>query len=238
MEVRGGKIDSVAMAVSLTDARVAKLRSLLLTWPQNRRYALEAEVRELVGTLLYASEVLRPGNFFVRRIHVTNVALPPVMRRQEKLGRSRPRSRKTDRLSLGPEVHSGVGSWWLMMSEDPARLGSHLSSLLHTVYLQLHYHTLGCDAPGTAVGGYCLETGAWWGFNLAQKASSRLSEHVEGHSDLFINIFEMIGMVVTGWALITGAGSMPRFGAENVLMLGNSMATVHWMSKGREGERA
>ena len=39
------------MTLSLTEANVAKLRGLLLKWPRSRPYALESEVRELVGKL-------------------------------------------------------------------------------------------------------------------------------------------------------------------------------------------
>ena len=61
MEVLGWETDSVAMNISLTKAKVAKLRGLLFKWPRGRPYALESELRELVGNLLYDSEVVRPG---------------------------------------------------------------------------------------------------------------------------------------------------------------------------------
>ena len=35
------------------------------------------------------------------------------------------------------------------------------------------------------------------------------------------------------WALVVGAGSRPRFGGENVLMLGDNTAAVHWKGKCR-----
>ena len=61
LAVLGWEIDSVAMNISLTKAKVAKLRGLLFKWPRGRPYALESELRELVGNLLYDSEVVRPG---------------------------------------------------------------------------------------------------------------------------------------------------------------------------------
>ena len=67
------------MSVSLTKAKVAKLRGLLLKWPRSRRYALESEVRELVGNLLYDSEVVLPGKVFVLRM-LNQLGLPPVKR--------------------------------------------------------------------------------------------------------------------------------------------------------------
>ena len=156
LAVLGWEIDSVAMTISLTKAKVAKLRRLLLKWPRSRRYALESEVRELVGKLLYASKVVRSGNFFLRRM-LNQHGLPPVNRWQEKLGGSSPRSRRGGRLALGPEIHADVEFWRLMMSEEFARLLSHLSSPLYTFFLQRRSRTLVSDALGTAVGRYCLE---------------------------------------------------------------------------------
>ena len=222
------------MTISLTKTKVAKFRGLLLKWPRSRRYALESEVQELVGDLLYASEVVRPGKFFVRRM-LNQLGLPPVKRWQEKLGGSSPRSRRGGRLALGPEFHADVRFWRLMTSEEFARLGSHLSSPLHMFFLQRRSCTLVSDASGTAVGGYCLETGAWWRFDLDRNAKYRLSEHVQGHNDLSTNVLELLGIVITAWALVVGAGSRPRFGGESVLMLGDNMAAVHWISKCRGG---
>ena len=104
----GGKIDTAAMTIWFTEDEVTKLRGLLLMWPRSRRYELESEVRELVGMLLYGSEVVRPGKCFVRRM-LNQLGFPPVKRWQEKLGGSSPRSRRAGRLALGPEFYSDIG---------------------------------------------------------------------------------------------------------------------------------
>ena len=75
----------------------------------------------------------------------------------------------------------------------------------------------------------------WWRFDLDRDAKSRLSGYVKGHNDLSINALELLGMAITAWALVVGAGSRPRFGGESVLMLGDNMAAVHWISKCRGG---
>ena len=129
--------------------------------------------------------MVRPGKFFVRLV-LNQLGLPPVKRWQEKLGGGSLRSRRAGRLALGPEFHADVGCWRLMMSDEIARLGSHLSS-----------RTLVSDASGKAVGGYCLETGAWWRFDLDGNAKSRLSEHVKGQNDFSINVLELLGMAIT-----------------------------------------
>ena len=179
---------------------------------------------------MYASEVVRPGKFFVRLV-LNQLGLPPVKRWQEKLGGSSPRSRRAGRLALGPEFHADVGFWRLMMREEFARLGGHLSSPLHTLFLQHRSRTFVSDASGTAVGGYYLEARAWWRFDLDRNAMCRLSEHVQGHDDLSINV---LGDGYHGAGV--GRRRRLRFGSENALMLGDNMAAVHWTSKCRGGK--
>ena len=103
-------------------------------------------------------------------------------------------------------------------------------------FLQHRSRTLVSNASGTAVGEYCLETGAWWRFDLDRNAKYRLSEHVQGHNDLSTNVLELLGIVITAWALVVGAGSRPRVWGENGLVLGDNMAVVHWISKCRGGK--
>ena len=122
------------------------------------------------------------------------------------------------------------------MIEEFARLECHWSSPLCTFLLQCRSRTLLSDASGTAVSGYCLETGEWWRFDLERNAKARLSEHVQRHDDLSVNVLELLGMVITTWALVVGAGSRQRFGGEIMLMLGDKIAAVHWTSKCRGGK--
>ena len=76
LKVLGWEIDSVVMTMSPTKATVAELTGLLLKRPRSRRYALASEVHELIGKILYASEVVRPGKYFVRR-KLNQLGLPP-----------------------------------------------------------------------------------------------------------------------------------------------------------------
>ena len=76
LKVLGWEIDSVVMTMSPTKATVAELTGLLLKRPRSRRYALASEVHELIGKILYASEVVRPGKYFVRH-KLNQLGLPP-----------------------------------------------------------------------------------------------------------------------------------------------------------------
>ena len=159
---------------------------------------------------------------------LNQLGLPPVKRWRDKLGGSSPRSRRVRRLALDSEFHADVGFCRLMMSEEFVRVESHLSSPLHTFFLQRRSRTLVSDASGMAVRGYCFETGGWWRFDLDRDANSRLREDVKGRNDLSINAVEMLGMVITAWALVVAAGSRPRFGGEDALMPADNMAVVRW----------
>ena len=65
--------------------------------------------------------------------------------------------------------------------------------------------TLFSDASKTAVGGFCLETGVYWGYELNDRERSRFcgsSGSVSFEDDLSINVLELLGMVVSAWVLV------------------------------------
>ena len=77
LEVLGWVLDTVAMTISLPQAKLTQLRELLAKWPGDRRIASESELRSLMGKLLHVCEVVRPGKFFVRRM-LNQLGMPPV----------------------------------------------------------------------------------------------------------------------------------------------------------------
>ena len=54
----GWTIDTVAMVISLTSAKLLQLSLLLEAWPPARTVASEYELRSLIGKLLHVSEVV------------------------------------------------------------------------------------------------------------------------------------------------------------------------------------
>ena len=73
----GWTIDTVAMVISLTPAKLLQLSILLEAWPPARAVASEYGLRSLMDKLSHVSEVIRPGNFFVRRI-INQLGMSPV----------------------------------------------------------------------------------------------------------------------------------------------------------------
>ena len=63
LDVLGWTIDTVAVVISLTSAKLLQLSLLLEAWPPARAVASKYELRSLMGKLLHVSEVVRPGIF-------------------------------------------------------------------------------------------------------------------------------------------------------------------------------
>ena len=83
------------------------------------------------------------------------------------------------------------------------------------------------------MGGYCLETGKWWRIDFDPDVRMRLRTRVLSRDDLSMNVFELLAMVVTAWALTVHAGACPEFPGQSILMRGDNMSAVHWVNKCR-----
>ena len=44
-----------------------------------------------------------------------------------------------------------------------------------------------------------------------------------------MNVFELLGMVVTAWASTVHAGARPEYPGQSILMRGDNMSAVHWV---------
>ena len=92
------------------------------------------------------------------------------------------------------------------------------------------------DASGDAMGGYNLDSGAWWGVDFDEDVRNRLHQKVEERDDLSINVLESMAMVVTAWTFIVLGASTPQHAQEPILMRGDSMSAVHWVNHCRGGK--
>ena len=68
LEVIGWEVDMAGMTITLSPAKLAKLRDSLRQWPEDQVSASDVELRSLTGKLLHVCEVVRPGKFFIRRM--------------------------------------------------------------------------------------------------------------------------------------------------------------------------
>ena len=135
------------------------MRDLLRQWSASRSHAPEAEVRLLIGKLLYLCKVVRPGFFVVDRM-LNQLGLPPSQWWQDKwkskLAANRGARASADgrgRISLGPEFHAEVEFWRLIAAWDMRPSAGTPEAPLYSLYLQRPSSTLWSDASGDAPGG-------------------------------------------------------------------------------------
>ena len=234
MEMLGWMIDTESMTISVTQENVAQLRALSAEWPTDRRVATVKEVRSLLGKLLHLCEVVRPGKFFVRRI-LNQLGLAPLKAGEGMAngvvvgGKQR---RGCGRLSR--EFHDDLAFWRIVveMATGPNDI-TRLEAPLFCCFLQQPSRILISDASGDVMGSFCLEAGWWWRIDFTKDIRARLRKKVCSRDDLSMNVFELLGMVVTAWALTVHAGARPEYPGQSILMRGDNMSAVHWVNKCR-----
>ena len=193
-------------------------------------------LRRLIGKLLHVSQVVRPGNFFIRRM-LLSTRLPPlsgwkVTTSSDSFTVSVPDGHRVVRLDA--EFHADVEFWRLLLGGRLSS-GARLYSPLYSFVLQPHSRTLFSDASGKALGGFRLETGQWWRWDLDTNAQSRVREQVNSFTDLSINVLELLAMVVTAYVMIVLSGDEPPYDEASVLMRGDNSSAVSWVNKCRGG---
>ena len=86
------------------------------------------------------------------------------------------------------------------------------------------------------MGGFCLETGAWWRYDFDPEVRARFRVRKVRHRDeLSINLLELLGMMITAWAFLK-AGNRPRHPRDTVLMRGDNSSACCWVNKCRGGK--
>ena len=99
--------------------------------------------------------------------------------------------------------------------------------------------TLFSDASKTTIGGFCLETGVYWRYDLDTAEQSRFcgsSKAVAGENDIPINVLELLGMVVSAWALVSPYAERPSATGDYVLLRGDNEAAAAWVRRCRGGK--
>jgi hypothetical protein len=69
-----------------------------------------------------------------------------------------------------------------------------------------HAQTWASDASFEAIGGYCLETGTFWRYDLTQEEASRVLKEAHNNQPtmlLNISVLELLGMVVSAYVMST-----------------------------------
>ena len=96
-------------------------------------------------------------------------------------------------------------------------------------FLQPPSRILISDASGNGKGSFCLESGWWWRIDFTEDIRTRLRKRVCSRDDLSMNVFELLGMVVTASAMTVHAGARPEYLGQSMLMRRDNMSAVHWV---------
>ena len=211
-EVLGWIIDTEALTVTLSSHKRLKLQNLLAEWPSSRTSASARQVSQFVGFRIHVSFAVRPGRFFVNLL-LASVGMPRISAGADFGFRTANPGR---RLVLGPEFQGDLEFWRWFVEEGLDARGGTLSAPMYHLLERPSQRTLFSEASKTAVGGFCLETGVYWRYDLDAGERSRFcgsSKSVAGENDISINVLELLGMVVSGGpSYLCVPSARPRWG--------------------------
>ena len=140
---------------------------------------------------------------------------------------------------LGPMFHEDLDFWRWFVKIGLASRGGQFFSPMYNVLIRPPKLTLFSDASKQAVGGYCVETGHYWRYDLSAEERSRFcgsSKSVVGVNDISINVLELLGMLVGAWLLVVQQQHRPAETGDCVLLRGDNEATVAWIQRCRCGK--
>ena len=233
LEVLGWIVDTDELSVTMPPTKMQKLCRLMAEWPPSRTWAWEKQVSQLTGFLLHVAFVVRPGKFFVNRL-LADVGMPQSAAASETSPTGRGR-----RVILGPEFHGDLEFWRWFATEGFESIGGCLSAPMFNLVSRPPQRTIFSDASKQAIGGFCLETGVYWRYDLTKDEQARFcgsSQAVKGMNDISINVLELLGMVISAWVLVVLCEDLPAQAGDCVLLRGDNEAAVQWVRRCRGGK--
>ena len=221
-----------APAVTLPSHRRFKLQNLLADWPSSRTSAsVRGRCRSSLASLHMSPLLCVRGGFYVNRL-LASVGMPRISAGANCCFRTANPER---RLILGPKFQGDLEfrRWF-----DEQGLNAHGGTLSAPTYHLLErpsqrtvfFYVASKNAPG----GFCLETGVYWRYNLDAWEPSHFcgsSKSVAGESDILINVLELLGMVVSAWVLEFPCAEHPAALGDCVLLRGDDEAALEWLRR-------
>ena len=209
-----------------------KLRELVAVWPPSRASASAKQVSKLVCFLMHVSFTVRPGVFFVQRM-LASVVTPGIA---AGAGLARRTANPGRCAALGPEFHGELELWRWLVAEGLDVQGGTLSAPMFHLPERSARRTLFSGSSKTAIGGFCLETGVHWRYELDLAEQSRFCgsrKAVADENDNSIDILELLGIVVSAWVLASPCAECPSLAGDCVLLRGDNEAAVKWVRRCR-----
>ena len=161
-EVLGSLVDTEALMVTSAPHNRLKLRLFSEEWPSTRSCALAKQVSQLAGFVMHISFAVRHGYFLMHRL-LGLVGMPRIAAGDRFAGRMANPERSVAR---GPEVHADLEFWRRFIDNGVDTRDGVLSAPMYNLVQRPKQRTLFADSSKTTVGGYCLETGVYWRYDL------------------------------------------------------------------------
>ena len=169
LEVLGYIIHTEAGTVTLPSRKSLKLQKGFAEWRSSRTSASTRQVSQLVGFLIHVLFAVRPGRFFVND-SLASVVMPRMSAGADFGFRKANPGR---RLVLGHEFQGDLYFWRWFVEEGSDARGGTLSAPMYHLLERPSQRTMFSDASKTAVGGFCVEPGVYWRYDLYAGERSR-----------------------------------------------------------------
>ena len=214
----GFTINSHTMRISFPRDKANDMKRLLLDqWPVSRSPASGRDVLSVAGKLWNLTYVVRAGRYFVwRLLRLTGLHDASARKNQNRT------------VELGREFHGDLlFRKWDIDHELLLEGEAHSAPCYTAIKRPATRHYLS-DASFEAVGGLCVEKKVFWRYDLPTELTAELKRKADLQETctITINLLELLGMVVTAWAMLELIGDRPDAAGDPILMRGDSMAAV------------
>ena len=135
------------------------------------------------------------------------------------------------KLRLTEEFMENVGWRRCCLKEGMAGEEQTLAASFLRFMKQTHKMLWFSHASFEVVPGLCLETGVYWTHSLSEEEGKRMirSKKGGGENQLFINVLELRGIVMTTYVMVVIRTDRPTKEGESVLRRGDSLSAVKWV---------
>ena len=225
LEVLGYIIYTEALTVTLPSPKRLKLQTVFAEWPSSRTSSSTRQVSQLVGFQIHVTFAVRPGRFFVNGL-LASVGMPRIFAGAEFGFRT---TNPGQCLVSGPEFQRDLHFWRWFVEEGLGARGGTLSAPMYHLLERPSQRTLFSDASKTAVGGFFVEPGVYWRYDLYAGERSRFygsRKSVAGQNNISTNVLELLGMVVSAWVLVSPCVERSAALGNCVLLRGDNEAAV------------
>jgi hypothetical protein len=250
-------LDELTLSLSMEKAR--NILKILEEWTERKeRTTSRQQVLSLAGKLMHVSFIHRAGKYFLWRVlHLTGLRpAAATVEGQKQTVYSYAEMQRTVRIS-----EEAIEDLWLFKGivKECVQGRLSLTGQMMAHIKRAPEHEPASDASFIGMGGQCQRLGVYWCYRLTEEQLARIIEpnhrgekaaagHVwtqgEKRSDgrrqpqqmpleqaLYINLLELVGIMMTAWVLHAVLGLRPREPAAGMCLRADNQCAVAWVKK-------